>query len=114
MGQDRRKEIGIARLVNLVVYKVKKGKDEEFKKLLAQHWPALDKAGLVKGEPAKIWRGVNIRSEHEGSSWVEMFSWKEESSADIAHQLPEVMKIWEPMGPILEGMDILYVEAEQL
>jgi hypothetical protein len=114
MSHDRRKEIGVSRLVNLVVYRVKKGKDEEFKKLLAQHWPTLNKAGLVKPEPAKIWRGVNIRSDHQGSSWIEMFSWKTEDAGDIAHQMPEVMKIWEPMTPILDGMDIYYMEPEQL
>ena len=47
MGTDRRREIGMSRLINLVVYKVKKGKDEEFKKLLALHWPALNKLGVI-------------------------------------------------------------------
>src|SRR5580700_701858 len=100
MSTDLRKST-MSRLHNLVVYKVKKGKDAEFRQLLAKHWPTLDRLGLVTSEPAKIWRGENIRSAHEGSSWVEMFSWKEETGSDVAHQSPEVMKIWEPMGPLL-------------
>jgi hypothetical protein len=115
MGKTERMHgINVAKLINLVIYKVKEGKDDEFRKLLKLHWPALNKLGLVKGEPARIWRGNNIRSESQGSSWVELFSWKEENSADVAHQTPEVMQIWEPMGPLLEGMDILYLEPEQL
>jgi hypothetical protein len=99
---------------NLVIYRVRKGKDAEFRKLLSHHWPTLDKLGLVTSEPAKIWRGENIRSSFDGSTWIEMFAWKEEGSADIAHQTPEVMKVWEPMGPMLEGMDIIHLEPEQL
>jgi hypothetical protein len=100
--------------LNLVVYKVKEGKDAEFSALLKAHWPALAGAGLVTDEPAKIWRGKNIRSASTGTSWVEMFSWKDESSPQVAHQLPEVMKIWEPMTPLLEGMDILHLDEAQL
>jgi hypothetical protein len=104
----------ISSKVNLVVYKVKEGKDAEFCALLKAHWPALDAAGLVTKEPVKIWRGKNIRSESKGTSWVEMFSWKDESSPQVAHQMPEVMSIWEPMTPLLEGMDILNIEPAQL
>jgi hypothetical protein len=113
MGVDHRKP-SISGRNNLVVYRVKKGKDAEFRKLLALHWPTLNRLGLVTSEPAKIWRGENIRSDFDGSTWVELFTWKEDGASDIAHQTPEVMQIWEPMGPILEGMDILYVESIQL
>ena len=104
----------ISRKVNLVIYKVKEGKDAEFLELLKLHWPTLDAAGLVTPEPVKIWRGKNIRSSSAGTSWVEMFSWKDEKSPDVAHQMPEVMRIWEPMTPLLEGMDILNVEPTEL
>jgi hypothetical protein len=104
----------ISNKVNLVVYKVKEGKDPEFLELLKLHWPALDAAGLVVGEPAQVWRGKNIRSASAGTSWVEMFTWKDESSPQVAHQMPEVMRIWEPMTPLLEGMDIINMEPVQL
>jgi hypothetical protein len=35
-----------------------------------------------------------------------MFTWKDGSGSDVAHQSPEVMAIWEPMTPILENMQI--------
>jgi hypothetical protein len=113
MSIDLRKPT-ISRLINLVVYKVKKGQDAEFRRLLEQHWPTLDRLGLVTKDPPQIWRGENIRSASEGSSWVELFTWKEETGSDVAHQSPEVMKIWEPMTPLLEGMDILYLEPAKL
>src|SRR5215467_4463331 len=101
MGKtDRTHDIDVPRRVNLVVYKVKKGKDDEFAKLLKQHWPTLNRLGLVTADPPQIWRGTNIRSESEGTSWVELFTWKEETSADVAHETPEVMRIWEPMTPL--------------
>jgi hypothetical protein len=100
--------------VNVVVYKVKEGKDAEFSALLKKHWPTLDAAGLVTSEPAKFWRGKNIRSESKGTTWVELFAWKDESSPQVAHQMPEVLAIWEPMTPLLEGMDILHVDPVQL
>jgi hypothetical protein len=28
----------------------------------------------------------------------------------VAHQMPEVMQIWEPMGPLTENMEFLQVE----
>lgn len=113
MGTDHRKPT-IPALVNMVVYRVKKGHDAEFKKLLSQHWPTLNRLGLVTSEPAKVWRAENIRSSFDGSTWVEMFTWKDEKGSDVAHQTPEVMKIWEPMTPILDGMDIMYLESERL
>lgn len=113
MSVDLRKS-AISPRINLVVYRVKKGHDGQFRELLAQHWPTLHRLGLVTQEPARIWRGENIRSKFDGSTWIEMFTWKEDGSSDVAHQTPEVMKIWEPMGPILEGMDILYLEPQSL
>mgnify|MGYP003576013456 CR=1 FL=1 len=104
----------IPRLLNLVVYKVKKGHDEEFRKLLSAHWPTLSRLGLVTDAPPQIWRGENVRSETGGTTWIELFTWKDENGADSAHQTPDVMKIWEPMTPMLEGMEILYVEPQKL
>jgi quinol monooxygenase YgiN len=114
MSHTHTTESTIPRLVNLVVYKVKKGHDAEFQKLLKAHWPALRKVDLVNDEPPQIWRGDNIRSQTGGTVWVELYTWKDERSADAAHQMPEVMQIWEPMTPMLEGMDIIYVERASL
>ena len=95
----------------LVIYRPKEGTEAQFLPILERHWPALDRLGLVTDEPARFWRatGKNGRT-----SFVEMFSWKDESSSDVAHQTPEVMAIWEPMGAILEDLQILHVEPLEM
>ena len=37
--------------------------------------------------------------------------WKDGKSSELAHQTPEVMAVWETMGPLLEDLTILKVEA---
>jgi hypothetical protein len=57
--------------------------------------------------PPKIWRATG----KVGSvSWVEIFQWKDGSSSDVAHESPEVMSIWEPMGTVLEDLQLLQIE----
>lgn len=92
----------------LVTYRPKKGKEKEMLLMLEKHWPALDKVGLVTKEPAKIWRATDKRTGE--ISFVEMFQWKDAEASGIAHQTPEVMAIWEPMGPILEELKLSSVE----
>ncbi len=41
---------------------------------------------------------------------VEMFEWTDDTSSETAHQLPEVMAVWEPMGPLLENMELTRLE----
>jgi hypothetical protein len=91
----------------LVIYRIKKGKEDEFLPLLHKHWPTLDRAGLVTAEPVRLWRAVD---KQQRVSYVETFQWKDPSSPEVAHQMPEVMKVWEPMGEFLEGLDLLRVE----
>src|SRR3954470_4833232 len=91
----------------LCTYRVKKGKDQDFLGYLEKHWPTLDRAGLVSGERARILRGV----EKSGAvTFIEMFAWKDGRSAEIAHQTPEVMAVWEPMGTLAEEMHFIQVE----
>ena len=76
-------------------YRVKKGSEGEFEKLLARHWPTLDKLGLVTAEPSTIHRG----SDETGATfYLEIFTWKDGSTPQRAHEMPEVMAVWEPMG----------------
>lgn len=93
---------------NLVIYKPKAGKEKELFSLIEKHYPALKPTGLVTAEPAKIWKAYDIRKNE--TSFVEMFTWKDEKSAELAHQTPAVMAVWEPMGNVLEDMTILQVE----
>lgn len=96
----------------LVIYRLKKGTEAQFKPLLAKHWPTLNKVGLVSPEKPKIWRTFD-REDPSKVTYVEYMEWKTPESAEIAHQTPEVMQVWEPMGPILENLEILPAESVQ-
>jgi hypothetical protein len=88
----------------LVTYRPKKGREEELLALVRRHWPTLSRLGLVTREPARVYRTTDIKN--GGVAFVEMFEWKDENASDVAHQTPEVMAIWEPMGPILEALEL--------
>ena len=92
----------------LVIYRPKTGKENELQPLVQKHWPTLNQVGLVTKDPARIWRATDKRGGK--SFFVEMFSWKDGEASTIAHQTPEVMAVWEPMGPILEELQIAEIE----
>lgn len=81
-------------------YRVKKGKEAAFEKLLGKHWPTLKKAGLVQGDPSVIYRGTD---ETGGTFYVEIFTWKDAKAPTLAHHSQEVMAVWEPMGACMEA-----------
>ena len=95
--------------LNICTYKVKPGKEAEMERLLSQHWPALRKVGLATDEPAVIYRGLPSSKpggQHGAArTYVEIFSWNSERGPQTAHETPEVMAVWEPMGAICEEMD---------
>ncbi|MEP6768219.1 MAG: hypothetical protein ABJC61_06085 [Acidobacteriota bacterium] len=43
-------------------------------------------------------------------TFIETFEWKDARSPEVAHQNPEVMAVWEPMGTHAEEMHFLQVE----
>ena len=92
-----------------VVYRPKKGKDEALLALVLKHGPALESTGLIVGPKPVVYTARNIRSGER--FFVEMFSWRDEKAAGIAHQTPEVMAVWEPMTPLLEGLEISVLDA---
>lgn len=91
----------------LVMYKVKPGSEDAFVPLLRKHWPALRAVGLATETPVRAYRGEPKRGHGELSVFVELFEWKNAEAPDLAHQMPEVMAVWEPMGPMLNGMDLI-------
>lgn len=93
---------------NLVTYVAKKGTEDQLLALVKKHEVALRKVGLVTSEPFKVWKALNIRSGEV--SIVEYFEWKDGKASDVAHQTPEVMAVWEPMGPVLEDLRICEIE----
>jgi hypothetical protein len=105
---ERARENPTAPVKNLVTYVPKKGAEAELLALVKSHEVALRKVGLVTAEPFKVWKAHNIRTGER--SIVELFEWKDGESSDIAHQTPEVLAVWEPMGPILEDLRICEIE----
>ena len=89
-------------------YLVKPGKEQEFTEILARHWRTLRDAGLATGEPARL-----LRAEDKAGNvaFIEMFAWKDGNSAQTAHETPEVMRLWEPMGALCQDMEFWSVQA---
>ncbi len=85
----------------IAIYRVQKAREADFQALLARHHPTLVALGLATDEPAVIYRG----EEKEGPIVFEIFAWKDDESPSIAHQTPEVMALWEPMGALVEQRD---------
>jgi hypothetical protein len=96
----------------ICIYRVRRGREDEFKALLAKHWPTLDRAGLVSGQRARVYHGAS--KDDSTSAFIEMFEWKDREAPDIAHQTPEVMAVWEPMGALTEDMEFLQVQPVSL
>lgn len=90
-----------------VTYRAKKGHEDALLALVKQHWPALRRLGLASSEPPLVWRAVDRKG---NTSFVEVFQWRDASASGVAHQTPEVMAIWEPMGAVMEGMDLAEIE----
>jgi hypothetical protein len=86
-----------------VTYFPKKGKEKELCDLVKLHWPTLKKAGLATSEPAKNYEATDIRSGRV--YFIEIYSWVDDEAPRVAHQMPEVMAVWEPMGNIMEGFN---------
>jgi quinol monooxygenase YgiN len=91
-----------------VTYRPKPGKEEELLALIRKHGPALQSTGLIVGGPAVIYRATDKRSGEK--FFIETFAWRDEDAPEAAHQMPEVMAVWEPMTPILAGMQLAVVE----
>ena len=90
----------------ICTYRVREGCKDQFLKLLKQHWETLRDAGLATEEPAVHFEAVSSAKEQhdeQGVTFVEIFSWVDADSSDVAHRSPEVMAIWEPMGGLVEA-----------
>jgi len=95
----------------LVIYRPKKGSFDALRAILVQHGPTLRRTGLITDEPVRLWVGTDlVRHGTTEPYFVESFQWRDGQAADIAHQTPEVMSVWETMGPHLEGMTLTTLE----
>jgi hypothetical protein len=104
---SRKRENPSEPVANIVTYVPKPGKEEELLALVKKHEPALRSVGLCTDEPFKVWKAFDIRKKRV--AFIEYFQWKDGNSSDVAHQTPEVMAVWEPMGPVLEELTICEV-----
>lgn len=91
-----------------VTYRPKPGKEEELLRLIEKHGPALQSTELIVGGLPTIYRATDKRSGEK--FFIETFSWRDEAAPEAAHQMPEVMAVWEPMTPLLAGMQLAVVE----
>jgi quinol monooxygenase YgiN len=92
----------------LCIYRVKEGREDEFRTLLDKHWPTLRSAGLASEKPARWFRGA---AKDGKTRFIELFEWKDDEASGVAHQSPAVMSIWEPMGALAEGMEFIELET---
>jgi hypothetical protein len=84
----------------ICTYRVRRGRESEFERLLARHWPTLRSLELVTDQPPQHFRGA----EPDGAPvFVEIFGWRNAEASSLAHQHPEVMAIWEPMDQLTEA-----------
>lgn len=91
-----------------VTYRPKPGTEEKLLELIKKHGPALKSSGLLVGELPVIYRATDKRSGDK--FFIETFSWRDADAPEAAHQMPEVMAVWEPMTPLLAGMQLAVVE----
>jgi hypothetical protein len=82
-------------------YTPKKGKEKAFLALINKHYPAVKKAGLATAQKPIAWRGKDKKGK---TFFMEIFQWKSVKALSSAHNLPDVMKVWEPMGSLSEKM----------
>src|SRR5215813_2395211 len=95
-------------MTNMCVYKVKPGKEAEFEALLAQHYPTLRRLGLATDDAPVMYKGQDRKIKNV--LYFELFSWKDASMPQRAHEIPELMKLWEPMGALCDDMSFPAVE----
>ncbi len=86
----------------ICLYRVTRGQEDEFLRLLERHWPTLRTLGLATDDPPQHYRGAEQSGE---PLFVEIFQWTSADAAGVAHEHPEVMAIWEPKDKLTEQRD---------
>jgi hypothetical protein len=85
----------------ICIYRVARGNEPKFMKLLERHWPVLRELGLATAKRPKHYRGA----EQQGGEplFFEIFEWASAGGSKLASQHPEVMEIWERMDKLTEA-----------
>jgi hypothetical protein len=86
----------------IATYRVRADREDAFRDLLDRHHPTLVRLGLATAEPPTIYRGL----EKEGAPiYFEIFTWADPGAPGVAHEHPEVLALWEPMGEMVEDRE---------
>jgi hypothetical protein len=83
------------------IYRVAKGNEAAFTRLLERHWPVLRQLGLVTAARPAHYRGAEQRDGRP--LFFEIFEWASPDGSKLASQHPEVMEIWERMDKLTEA-----------
>ncbi len=83
-------------------YRVRRGAEQEFERLLGRHLPTLAGLGLITEAPTRTLRRDDGDGT-EGPEYVEVFDWGSEDAARRAAEVPEVIAVWEPMAALCEA-----------
>lgn len=81
--------------VVFALYRPHPGKDAELQALIKQHVPTLRRVELITDRPVVLVRAKD-------GTYIEVFEWRTADSSRIAHEHPEVAKVWEAMGKIAD------------
>jgi hypothetical protein len=60
-------------------------------------------AGLATDNPSRCYLGQEPKDAGGGPVFYELFEWSDPEGPRRAHELPEVMAVWEPMGALCEA-----------
>jgi hypothetical protein len=81
--------------VVFAMYHPHPGKEAALREVLTRHLPVLRKLELATDRPDMLLKTKN-------GIYIEIFEWRSAESADLAHQHPEVAKIWEAIGQVAD------------
>jgi len=100
------------------IYRVAKGNEAKFTKLLERHWPTLRKLHLVTRKKPVHYRGAEQRDGRP--LFFEIFEWASGDGSKLASEHADVMEIWERMDQLTEqrgdkpNMEFPHVRALEL
>jgi len=82
------------------IYRVARGNEAAFTRLLERHWPVLRELGLATAKPPAHYRGGE---QGDGRPvFFEIFEWVSADASKLASQHADVMEIWERMDQLTE------------
>lgn len=86
----------------LALYRPHDGKDSELRNLIAEHIPTLRQLDLITNREPILMRSEN-------GTYIEIFEWASPEASNLAHQHPEVAKVWEKMAKVAELTELTHI-----